>query len=92
MLEYNYRQPRCRVAAGRLPIKEVMAMLHKSLYIEHPWAGRVSASGGPRMLYGIVSVSLANFVSTDLPAQGTDAAGAPTSPVLDTFSGVELDT
>ena len=67
-------------------------MLHKSLYIERPWAGRVSATGGPRVLYGIVSVLAANFVSTDLPAQGTDAAGAPTSPVLDTFSGVELDT
>ena len=67
-------------------------MLHKRLYIEHPSAGRMSASGGPRMLSGIVSVSLANFVSTGLPAQGTDAAGAPTSPVLDTFSGVELIT
>ena len=66
-------------------------MLHKRLYIEHPRAGRMSP-GGPRMLYGIVSVSLANFVSTGLPAQGTDAAGAPTSPVLDTFSGVELIT
>ena len=92
MLQYTYRQPGIGVAAGRWPIKEVMAMLHKSIYIEQPWAGRVSASGGPRVLYGIVSVLAANFVSTDLPAQGTDAAGAPTSPVLDTFSGVELDT
>ena len=67
-------------------------MLHKSLYIEHPWAGKVSANGGPRMLFATVSALPANFVSTGLPTQGTDAAGAPTSLVLDTFSEIELVT
>jgi len=67
-------------------------MSQKALYIQHPWAGRVSASGGPRMLCGIVSVLLANYVSTGLPFQGTDAAGPPTSLVMETLYGDELTT
>jgi hypothetical protein len=67
-------------------------MLQKALYIQHPWAGRLSAAGGPRMLCGIVSVLSANYVSTEIPFRGTDAAGAPTSLVLETLSGVELIT
>jgi hypothetical protein len=67
-------------------------MLQKALYIRHPWAGSVSATGGPRVLCGIVSVRLANYVSTGLPFQGTDAAGPPTSLVMETLSGDVLIT
>lgn len=54
-------------------------MLQKALHIERTWAGMMSANAGPRVLCSTVSVPVANFLSTGLPVQGTDARGAPTS-------------
>ena len=66
-------------SAGSLFNKEVMMVSNKALYIERTRADFMSVNGGPRVLCGIVTVLVANVVSTGLPFQGTDARGAPTS-------------